>query len=138
MPAWDKLCLRVRRKPEPSIASVELWPLHRGDVLLLCSDESPNLVDLEPLAIEALEHTVLIPSRRLASVHNELADCRLAETRHACDSADAHALAEELKGLGAIAARQLVHISDRSEGISLCQAKKPVCGSDQGSLPRLA
>ena len=51
--------------------------LHRRDVILLRPDETPNLIDLKALALQALEHAVLIPGGGMARVHNELADRRL-------------------------------------------------------------
>ena len=83
------------------------WGAH---VLLLGCDEPPDLIDLEALASQALEHAVLIPSRRLPSVHNELAYRCLAETSDTRHGADAHPLAKELDCLDAILRGQPVRI----------------------------
>ena len=109
VPAWDQLRVGVRREPKPSVASVSLGALHAGNVLLLDRDEAPDFIDLEALAVEALENAVLIPSRRLSRVHNELADGRLADAGQSRDCADAHALAKEMEDFGAFGFVQPVH-----------------------------
>jgi hypothetical protein len=45
MPARDKLCLSVRGKPQPCIASVNNRARHLGHVPLLGPDEAPDFVN---------------------------------------------------------------------------------------------
>ena len=81
----------------------------RRDVLLLRADEAPNFINLEPLAAQTLKDAVLIPSGGLASVHNELADGRLAHSCQSGDGADRHALAKKMEDFGAGLLGELVH-----------------------------
>lgn len=122
MPARNKLRVCVRREPKPRVASVNGLALHRWDVLLLRADEAPDFIDLEALALEALEHAVLIPGGGMAGVYNELADCCLTHAGESRDSADRHSFAQKMDDLGALIAGQLVHVCESSEGFSLCQA----------------
>jgi hypothetical protein len=109
MPARDKFLVVVCGKPKPCVARVNRLALHRGDVLLLGPDETPNLIDLEALALEALKNAVLIPGRRLARVHNELADSRLAGAGQSGDCANAHPLAKEVNDFCTVLSGQPVH-----------------------------
>jgi hypothetical protein len=111
MPTGDKLRVGVRGQPKPSVARIGLRALHGLDVLLLGRYEAPDFIDLKALAREALEYAILIPSRSLPGIHNELADGRLAKPSYGGHGADGHALAKELEGVGAVFAREPVHAS---------------------------
>ena len=78
MPARNELAVGIRRNPKPSVASLACGLLCGSDVLLLGGDETPNFINLKPLALEALKDAILIPSRRLAGIHNELTNGCLA------------------------------------------------------------
>ncbi len=109
VPAGDKLRVGVGREPQPRIAGCSRRLGFLRGVLLLGADEAPNFIDLESLTGKVLKHAVLIPGRRLAHVHDELAHSRLADAGQARDGADAHALAEKVDDLSALVAGQPVH-----------------------------
>lgn len=109
MPARDKLGIRVRRQPKPSVASVFDRRFHCRNVFGLRANKSPDFVDLQLFAGKVLKNPVLIPSGGDANIDNQFANSRFGNPRQTRDGADRHALAKEVDDLSAFAFVQPVH-----------------------------
>lgn len=108
-PNRNQLRIGARGNPKPSVALFASGLKLRVRVLRLGADKAPNFVDLNALAFEVAKNAILIPRAGLAGVHDQLRNRRLADTREPGNSADRHALAKEMKDLGALGFGQLVH-----------------------------
>src|SRR5205823_3904936 len=60
LPGGDELRVRVDRGERPHVAVSEGVSVLLGNVLFLRVAESPNLIDLEALAVEVAHHAVLV------------------------------------------------------------------------------
>jgi hypothetical protein len=116
-PARDQLGLGVDGNPHPGIANYALFGHFFRDVLLFASDETPDLVALQPLAAQVAEHAVLVSVACFADTHKQARHGSLLAAQHAAGGADRIAFNQSGEDLGAFVDAQAVHeyiIRDRS------------------------
>jgi hypothetical protein len=81
-------------------------------VRLLRIDERPDFIDLDALARQVAQHSVLIGGAGHASVHQQAGHRVLTDPEGTSDGANAHAFAKQGEDLGAGVSVKLVHGRD--------------------------
>lgn len=116
-PARNQLRIGIDGDPDPGVAYDALFGYLFGDVLFFAADEAPDLVALNPLALQVAEHVVLVSIASGTDFNQETRYRALLTAQHAADRANRVALNQGGKDLGAFIDAQAVHINsirDRS------------------------
>ena len=120
-PRRDKLRIGVERGPRPGVASTVRRRLGRCDVLLFGVGEAPNLVDLDALGGEVAGVLVMVRGASLPRVDHEPNDRVLPHVHEPGDGPDRTAFTEEVKDLGTVGGRELVHAYSYGLVMLACQ-----------------
>ena len=80
-PAGNQFCVRAKRGPRPAIA-IAFGLLFGRSVFSFAADEAPNLIALNPLALEIAKSFVLILGAGAANVDQQLCNGILRYTSH--------------------------------------------------------
>src|SRR6516162_5834420 len=103
-----KLSFGIHRDPSPNIAVSEILALRLGNILLLASGKTPNLIALNALRCYASNISIMIIETRFASVFQQFRDRILADPCHSHDRADAVTFDYHSEDLRAALPRELV------------------------------
>jgi hypothetical protein len=123
-PGYDQLRVRIDRGPRPHRTDAELALLLGGDVLILRTNERPNLVALNAARTQAMDRLVLVLCAGRAEVHQQLENRRLRHAGHAGRRADAVAFDQwlmksfRISHFDKLDARPLAETVERLRGIT--------------------
>src|SRR5439155_13799382 len=110
-PGRHQLGVSVQRRPRPHVAVAEGARVFLREVLRLCVDERPNLITLNPLALEVPQLLILIALTRGTRVQEKLRHSVDRDIGEAASRAKAATFREKTDDLGAALKRQSVHSS---------------------------
>lgn len=123
MEARDELRVGTDRCPRPSIAQVNLSAKRSVNMPLFHSDETPNLVTLNPFARKVYEMFLLVGETRFANFFKKFDDRVLGRTRNANRGADGVSVNKRGKDTHPLLYTQFIHAPNMLRRLSIIKGQ---------------
>src|ERR1043166_9081712 len=107
-PTWNKFGVRVNRYPRPNVASTLAFKMLR-DVLRFRVTKAPNLITLNPLAVEIAKNAILIVRTFASEIHEQIHHSCAMNACHSRNSAKRIALNQGCNHTLALLSAQFIH-----------------------------